>query len=114
MSGATRITAASAAAIRAACRDGAGELRERLIRAVAAAHPVAYAKLDGEGQHTVVIRTHEDAAAVAVDAMLVELGLRQEWKLPADRGPGVQYRDTPPGCRSRTRYVTEWTDSEGR
>lgn len=54
----------------------------------------------------------QQVRGLLADAVIARLGLRQEWMIPDDRGPGVQYVARKPACRSRTRWVTEWVDDE--
>jgi hypothetical protein len=50
-------------------------LRDRLIAVVTAASPVSHRFLAGDGYMSVAIRSDEDAAAIAVDAVIEALNL---------------------------------------
>lgn len=56
------------------------------------------------------VDTHGDGDCYLdfADAVIRELGLRQEWQIPDDRGPGAVIRNDKPAGRSLTRYTTEW------
>ena len=77
-------------------------LRDRLIAAVTAASPVSHRFIGEDGYLSVAIRSDEDAAAIAVDAVIAELGLREELRYPHLQ---PHWSFTPP---QRHRYVTEW------
>ena len=50
-------------------------LRDRLIAVVTAASPVSRRFIAGDGYMSIAIRSDEDAAAIAVDAVIDELSL---------------------------------------
>lgn len=107
------------------CRAGEPDFLARYATDLSERADAAYRNLD-DGDSRLVADLAQLVAALAqkvvgagtttssegVTTSADRLGLRQEWMIPADRGPGVQYLDRKPSCRSRTRWVTDWVDDE--